>query len=76
MGIRVNSVHPGLTATPMVVQEDTKSALVFYLIKNRIYLWYGLPKLGAPWKTIQKEMVYVESSVEAMEYICHVRLGS
>lgn len=27
MGIRVNSVHPGVIATPMVVQEDTKSAV-------------------------------------------------
>ncbi|WP_026908153.1 glucose 1-dehydrogenase [Paucisalibacillus globulus] len=26
-GIRVNSVHPGVIATPMVVQEDTKSAV-------------------------------------------------
>ncbi|TSJ66137.1 SDR family oxidoreductase [Allobacillus sp. SKP2-8] len=27
MGIRVNSVHPGVIATPMVVQEDTKAAV-------------------------------------------------
>lgn len=26
-GIRVNSVHPGVIATPMVVQEDTKAAV-------------------------------------------------
>ncbi|WP_303984966.1 glucose 1-dehydrogenase [Niallia circulans] len=26
-GIRVNSVHPGVIATPMVVQEDTKTAV-------------------------------------------------
>lgn len=26
-GIRVNSVHPGIIATPMVVQEDTKAAV-------------------------------------------------
>ena len=26
-GIRVNSVHPGVIATPMVVQEDTKNAV-------------------------------------------------
>ncbi len=27
MGIRVNSVHPGVIATPMIVQEDTKAAV-------------------------------------------------
>lgn len=27
MGIRVNSVHPGVIATPMVMQEDTKAAV-------------------------------------------------
>ncbi|MGE7023308.1 glucose 1-dehydrogenase [Solibacillus cecembensis] len=27
MGIRVNSVHPGVIATPMTVQEDTKAAV-------------------------------------------------
>ncbi len=27
MGIRVNSVHPGVIATPMVVQADTKAAV-------------------------------------------------
>lgn len=27
MGIRVNSVHPGVIATPMVIQEDTKAAV-------------------------------------------------
>ena len=27
LGIRVNSVHPGVIATPMVVQEDTKAAV-------------------------------------------------
>lgn len=27
MGIRVNSVHPGVIATPMVLQEDTKAAV-------------------------------------------------
>lgn len=27
MNIRVNSVHPGVIATPMVVQEDTKAAV-------------------------------------------------
>ena len=27
IGIRVNSVHPGVIATPMVVQEDTKAAV-------------------------------------------------
>lgn len=27
MGIRVNSVHPGVIATPMVVQKDTKAAV-------------------------------------------------
>lgn len=27
MGIRVNSVHPGVIATPMVVQEDTRAAV-------------------------------------------------
>lgn len=27
MGIRVNSVHPGVIATPMVVQEDTKESV-------------------------------------------------
>ncbi|KAA0941016.1 glucose 1-dehydrogenase [Sporosarcina sp. ANT_H38] len=27
MGIRVNSVHPGVIATPMVVQEDTKAVV-------------------------------------------------
>ena len=27
LGIRVNSVHPGVIVTPMVVQEDTKSAV-------------------------------------------------
>ena len=27
MGIRVNSVHPGVIATPMVVQQDTKAAV-------------------------------------------------
>ncbi|AQQ52281.1 glucose 1-dehydrogenase [Planococcus lenghuensis] len=26
-GIRVNSVHPGVIATPMVIQEDTKAAV-------------------------------------------------
>lgn len=26
-GIRVNSVHPGVIATPMIVQEDTKAAV-------------------------------------------------
>ncbi|OCA86222.1 glucose 1-dehydrogenase [Pradoshia sp. D12] len=26
-GIRVNSIHPGVIATPMVVQEDTKAAV-------------------------------------------------
>ncbi|WP_042464198.1 glucose 1-dehydrogenase [Neobacillus dielmonensis] len=26
-GIRVNSVHPGVIATPMIIQEDTKSAV-------------------------------------------------
>lgn len=26
-GIRVNSIHPGVVATPMVVQEDTKAAV-------------------------------------------------
>ena len=26
-GIRVNSVHPGVIATPMVVQDDTKAAV-------------------------------------------------
>ena len=26
-GVRVNSVHPGVIATPMVVQEDTKAAV-------------------------------------------------
>lgn len=27
MGIRVNSVHPGVIATPMVIQEDTKATV-------------------------------------------------
>lgn len=27
IGIRVKSVHPGVIATPMVVQEDTKAAV-------------------------------------------------
>lgn len=27
MGIRVNSVHPGVIATPMIIQEDAKAAI-------------------------------------------------
>ena len=27
MGIRVNSVHPGVIATPMIMQEDAKAAI-------------------------------------------------
>ena len=26
-GIRVNSVHPGIIATPMIMQDDTKDAV-------------------------------------------------